>query len=237
VEVEPRLGDSDTGAASLGEYFWQDLYAARRVMDLAPERHIDVGSRIDGFVAHLACVRAIEVVDIRPLEAKIPNVTFHQADLMRLPGKWTSAADCVTCLHSIEHFGLGRYGDPIDADGWKRGLENLAGMVRENGTLILSTPVGFQRVKFNSHRIFHPSTIVEHARRCGLRLRNFASCSRLGDAAHRRPIEEAGFTDRVFDDLAARKYALGIFEFVKAGNETPAAAECRTVSQAFSGRE
>lgn len=235
VEIEPRLGDSDARAASLGEYFWQDLYVARRIIEMAPERHIDVGSRVDGFIAHVACLRRVEVLDIRPLEAKIPNVTFHRADLMHLPGKWASVADCVTCLHSIEHFGLGRYGDPIDADGWKRGLENLAGMVRAKGTLILSTPVGSQRVKFNSHRIFHPATIVEHARACGLGLRKFASCSRIGDAARRDPIEECVPADAIFNELAGRKYGLGIFEFVKLA--PGAHGECQREMPGFSGGE
>ena len=54
------------GAAS-GHYFHQDLLVARDVFARNPTRHIDVGSRVDGFVAHVASFREIEVVDIRPL--------------------------------------------------------------------------------------------------------------------------------------------------------------------------
>ena len=110
----PCLLDRSASAASLGEYFWQDLYVARRILQAAPRRHSDIGSRIDGFVAHLACVRPVEVYDIRPLPVTIPNVGFRQWDLTEdgeaAPG---DAADSVSCLHTLEHVGLGRYGDRI----------------------------------------------------------------------------------------------------------------------------
>src|SRR6266581_3615141 len=41
--------DEDAGAAG-SEYFWQDLLVARWIFEAKPERHVDVGSRVDGFV-------------------------------------------------------------------------------------------------------------------------------------------------------------------------------------------
>jgi hypothetical protein len=35
-------------------YFWQDPLVAGMVHQAAPKRHIDVGSRLDGFVTHVA---------------------------------------------------------------------------------------------------------------------------------------------------------------------------------------
>jgi len=43
---------------------------------------VDIGSRVDGFVAHVASFREIEVFDIRPITTKVPGATFIQADLM-----------------------------------------------------------------------------------------------------------------------------------------------------------
>jgi SAM-dependent methyltransferase len=213
VEFEPRLSDRSRQASALGEYFWQDLYVAKRVMALDPSRHVDVGSRIDGFVAHLACTRTLEVLDIRPLRASIQNVAFHRQDITNLSPEWIEYADCVTCLHSIEHFGLGRYGDTIDPNSWQCGLANLATIVRRGGRLILSTPVGIQRVKFNSHRVFHPRTIYTAAACHNLSLSAFAFYS------PNNPSEQAVVTTSPpewdFESLGARKYSLGIFEFVK----------------------
>jgi len=157
----PILTEWDEPSAGLGAYFFQDLLAARWVLASMPERHVDVGSRIDGFIAHLAVHRPVEVIDIRPLPLPVPNVTFHQLNLMDdLPDAWIGCTDSLSCLHTIEHFGLGRYGDPIDPQGHLKGLAQLKRMVRPGGHLLLSTPVGRERVEFNAHRVLSPATIM-----------------------------------------------------------------------------
>jgi hypothetical protein len=72
---------SESGTAS-GQYFWQDLLVAQRIYINNPQKHIDVGSRVDGFVAHVASYREINEVDIRPLKSNIKNVAFIQQDFM-----------------------------------------------------------------------------------------------------------------------------------------------------------
>lgn len=100
--------------SSGGDYFHQDLLVAQLIHENKPQMHIDVGSRIDGFVAHVAAFRKIQVLDIRPLSPLgHVNIEFIQADLMKADNR-LPRADSVSCLHAIEHFGLGRYGDPID---------------------------------------------------------------------------------------------------------------------------
>ena len=79
----PCLHDRYTEAGvTKSEYFWQDLLVARWIHDAAPLKHVDIGSRVDGFVAHVASFREIEVFDVRPITTEIPGVTFRQADLM-----------------------------------------------------------------------------------------------------------------------------------------------------------
>ena len=72
----PCLQDwyEDNGTTK-NEYFWQGLVVARMIFERCPEKHVDVGSRVDGFVAHVACFREIEVFDVRPSSAKIPGVS------------------------------------------------------------------------------------------------------------------------------------------------------------------
>lgn len=156
----PILTEWEDPSGTLGPYFFQDHLVARWILDAAPSRHIDVGSRLDGFVGHLALSRAVDVIDIRPSPLEIPNVRFHQLDLMQeLPAAWRSCTDSLSCLHTIEHFGLGRYGDPLDVHGHLKGLDRLKRMVRGGGMLYLSTPVGIERVEFNAHRVFAPRTL------------------------------------------------------------------------------
>ena len=172
--VVPVLSDiySQSGVAK-GHYFHQDLWAAREVFERNPQRHIDVGSRIDGFIAHLLCFRDVDVIDIRNLQSSTRGLTFFKADMMSDGSYGKLKADSVSCLHALEHFGLGRYGDPLVIDGWRLGLKNLAALVTPGGVLLLSVPVGQPRVEFNAHRIFAPSTIILEAQELGLYLLGF----------------------------------------------------------------
>jgi len=71
--------------------------------------------------------------------------------------------DSLSCLHAIEHFGLGRYTDPIDVEGHNKGITNLVNLVEENGRMYISFPIGKNdEVHFNAHRVFHPTTILKH---------------------------------------------------------------------------
>ncbi len=149
-----RERTTQSGSAS-GHYFHQDLVVARKIYERKPELHVDVGSRIDGFVAHVATFRTIEVIDIRPLHVNIQNIRFLQGDMMgALPDRFVSYCDSVSCLHALEHFGLGRYGDPVRFDGHLIGLENLTQMLRPGGRFYFSVPVGPLRIEFNAHRVF-----------------------------------------------------------------------------------
>lgn len=162
-KLYPCIGDkvTDSGSAK-GHYFHQDLLVARRVHLNNPSNHVDIGSRIDGFVAHVASFRPINVIDIRPLSSNIPNVTFMQADLMSpINDDLIEYCDSLSCLHAIEHFGLGRYGDPVNYDGYLFGLNNLYQILKKGGKLYFSVPIGHQRIEFDAHRIFSISYLLE----------------------------------------------------------------------------
>lgn len=157
----PMLTEWNETAGSLGAYFFQDQLVARWVHANSPRRHVDVGSRLDGFIGSMSVFREVEVIDIRPAPAKIPGVRFQQLDLMaELPDAWVQSTDSLSCLHTIEHFGLGRYGDVIDPTGHLKGLDQLKKMVSPGGLFYLSTPIGRQRIEFNAHRIFAPETLL-----------------------------------------------------------------------------
>jgi SAM-dependent methyltransferase len=150
--LEDRFAES--GSAN-GHYYHQDLLIARRVYANNPERHVDIGSRIDGFVAHVASFRVIEVMDIRQLSNTSPNIRFVQCDLMNeVAESFVDYCDSISSLHAIEHFGLGRYGDKIDPEGYLLGLNNIHKILRRRGKFYFSVPVGPQRIEFNAHRVF-----------------------------------------------------------------------------------
>lgn len=72
----PCLDDKYDNAGTWdGHYFYQDLYVAQKIFKKKPVKHVDIGSRIDGFVTHVASFREIELLDIRKMESSIPNIT------------------------------------------------------------------------------------------------------------------------------------------------------------------
>lgn len=199
----------EEGGSTKDEYFWQDLHVARQIHLANPVKHVDIGSRIDGFVTHVASFRDIEVFDIRPITSLIPGVVFRQADLMNTSESLAGYCDSLSCLHALEHFGLGRYGDPIDPHGYAAGLGNMAKIVRPGGLFYLSVPIGVERVEFNAHRIFDPRALVRLAEENGLLLREFAW---IGPD---RTLIQSASPEQQMDDLGKLRYALGIFTFVK----------------------
>jgi hypothetical protein len=175
IRIMPCLHDRfEESGATGSEYFWQDLIVARWIFESNPERHVDVGSRMDGFVAHVASFRNIEVFDVRPNSVKIPRVEFKQIDMMDLRSVKAlieeNYCDSLSCLHTIEHFGLGRYGDPIDPLGYKKGIENMSLLLKKSGTFYLSTPIGRERVEFNANWVFNPLVIKKVCEEFGLKL-------------------------------------------------------------------
>lgn len=189
-----------------GHYFWQDLYVAQRVFAASPSHHIDVGSRVDGFVAHVASFRPLTVLDIRPTRIDVSNIQFIQCDLLNLPSGLIGSADSVSCLHALEHFGLGRYGDAIGENLHERGILCLAELLKSGGTLYLSVPIGRQRVEFNAHRVFAVATVLALARDW-LELTRFSFVDDDG-----RFHLDADPTAQGYQQLV---YGCGIFEFQK----------------------
>lgn len=144
-----------------GHYFYQDLYVAQQIFKNNPQKHVDIGSRIDGFVAHVASFREIEIIDIREVVDNIENVIFRKADLMILQEDMIEYTDSISCLHALEHFGLGRYGDPLDYYGYLKGLKSMTTMLRKGGRFYFSVPIGEQRIEFNAHRVFSVVYLIE----------------------------------------------------------------------------
>lgn len=195
---------ADAGLAN-GHYFHQDLWAARRIFQSRPQEHVDIGSRVDGFVAHLLVFMPVTIVDIRPLISNIEGLTFLQDDATSLSMLQKNSVRSLSSLHAAEHFGLGRYSDPIDPDACFKFMDSLQHVLAPGGKLYFSVPVGRERVEFNAHRVFSPSTILK--RFSLLRLESFSFVA--DDGSLHQDTEPL--------DLPASEMACGLFEFSKAG--------------------
>ena len=62
--------------------------------------------------------------------------------------------DVIVSYSSIEHSGLGRYGDPIDHDGDVKAVDDIYNKLKSRGLFILGVPIGPDCIVWNRHRIY-----------------------------------------------------------------------------------
>jgi SAM-dependent methyltransferase len=192
-----------------GHYFHQDLHIARRIYINNPVKHLDIGSRMDGFVAHVSIFREIEVVDIREQLSTIQNVLFRRADLMELPEDMIDKYESISSLHAIEHFGLGRYGDPVDYNGHLKAIENITKILKKGGKFYFSVPIGLQRIEFNAHRVFSVQYLLNLFEN-NFKLEYFSFVNDNGDL-----LENVALNKVEIDRNYGCKFGCGIFELTK----------------------
>lgn len=207
----PCLHDkSDKSGTAKGHYFHQDLLVASEIFKKNPSKHLDIGSRVDGLVAHIVAFREIEVFDIRPLDSEHKNILFKKMDLMNPPKKYISYSDSISCLHALEYFGLGRYGDNLDIDGYIKGFENIVNMLKKGGTFYFSVPIGSQRIEFNAHRVFSIKEIFRLAKKNGLDVIQFSYVDDSGKLYRDYMLREGDLQNNLNCN-----FGCGIWEFKK----------------------
>lgn len=152
------------------DYTYFPAWAARVLANLRPARHVDIASSIH-FCTIVSAFVPIDYFEYRPAHLTLTNLTSERADLTRLPFP-TGSVESISCMHVVEHVGLGRYGDPLDPIGDLRAIKELARVLARGGSLLFVVPVGEPRVAFNAHRVYSYDQIAESFP--GLRIEQFA---------------------------------------------------------------
>lgn len=199
--LAPQLMDKTKTTHFDAHYFYQQLWVFEKVLKSKVTRHVDVGSTFE-MSGYISKITKAEFVDIRPLEVNIDNLKPVDGSIEKLPYK-NGELKSVSCLHVIEHIGLGRYGDKLDPKGPEKAISELKRVLSSGGRLYLSTPVGKSRLYFNAHRVFDPEYIIK--RFSGLTLLEFSM------------VDDNGvFIKNADIDLAKEQnYACGMFCFEK----------------------
>lgn len=157
--INPLLNDKCSPAGDIGQYFYQDTWAFKRIFETRPNQHIDVGSRMI-FVGMLTSITNVVFVDVRPVRCDLENFQTKIGDIMSLPFP-DNSIQSISCLHVAEHIGLGRYGDKLDPNGTEKAVAELIRVLAPNGNLFFSVPVAnHDAVYFNSHRMYKISSIL-----------------------------------------------------------------------------
>jgi len=197
----PVLDEATATTQFDAHYTYLDGWAASRVAAVRPRGHVDVASRLS-FAVGLCAFVPVTFIDRRPVQIELDGFHPLAGDLLELPYPDRSVAS-LSCLHVIEHVGLGRYGDPLDPLGTLRAARELQRVLAPGGMLLLGLPVGRRRVRFNAHRVHDPLDVV--AMFPELRLVGFAA---VDDAGRFTPAADPA-------DYAQSEYACGCYEFTR----------------------
>lgn len=158
----PILGEQFEKSGNLTKhYFYMDHLVAKEVLNNKPDYHYDLGSRVDGFVSHVALQTTVEILDVRPVNINLDNIVSQVGLAEKLPYD-TASIKSFSMLHVFEHFGLGRYGDPFNLSAHIDAAKEVTRVMQKDGLFYFATPVtGQDTICYNAHRIFNPDTIIE----------------------------------------------------------------------------
>lgn len=201
ADTYPCLSDKLSQTPFDHHYIYHPAWAARVLAQTRPAEHIDISSKLY-FGTMVSAFVPVKFYDYRPASVQLSNYSSGFADLHSLPFETGSVAS-LSCMHTIEHIGLGRYGDPIDADGDVKAIRELIRVLKPGGDLLFVTPIGKPKVEFNAHRIYSFEQIVSYFE--PLQLRDFSMVPDSG-----------GFIENADPALvASQHYACGCFWFKK----------------------
>jgi SAM-dependent methyltransferase len=141
-------------------YTYHPAWAARILTQVRPEFHIDISSSLS-FCTIVSAFVPIKFYEYRRTNLNLDNLSSESADLLNLPFE-NDSVESLSCMHVVEHIGLGRYGDILDPDGDMKAISELKRVLAVGGSLIFAVPIGKSKIMFNAHRIYSYDQIVDY---------------------------------------------------------------------------
>jgi len=158
----PCLNDRSPSMPFDRHYVYHVAWAARVIAALAPPEHVDISSSVY-FSSILSAFLPVRYYDFREPEIFLEKLTPGHADLLNLPF-CDHSIQSLSCMHVIEHIGLGRYGDALDYDGDLKAMAELRRVLAPGGSLLVAVPVGRPKICFNAHRIYAYDQVIDSFR-------------------------------------------------------------------------
>lgn len=200
----PQIKDKTIKTGFDRHYVYHTSWAARKVKEINPIKHIDISSSLY-FSGIVSAFTDIDFYDYRPADLQLSGLKSLEGNLHSLPFE-TNSVGSISCMHTIEHIGLGRYGDPIDSEGDIKAINELKRVVQSGGNLLFVTPVGQPKIEFNAHRIYSYEQIISYF--TGFELKEFSLIPEHSDNG-------GIIIDANSEMVKKEKYACGCFWFIK----------------------
>lgn len=137
-----------------GYYKQTDTFLYRALADfpLVNKDVVIVGSEMPWYECICTYYGArVTTIEYRDVDCHLPHLNVMTPGAFE---KQRRRFDVVLSISSIEHDGLGRYGDPINPTGDLQAIREFKNLLNPGGLLILSVPVGRDAIVWNAHRIY-----------------------------------------------------------------------------------
>lgn len=204
-DLYPCLRDSTPDTHFDKHYIYHPAWAARVIAKTKPSIHIDISSTLN-FCSILSAFVPVKFYDYRPANLSLQNLSSEHADLLSFPFA-SNSIESLSCMHTVEHIGLGRYGDPLDPDGDLKAIAELKRVLAVEGNLLFVVPIGgIAKIMFNAHRIYTYRQILEYF--SDLRLVEFSLIPDI-------PQSNGLISNATEDDANRCSYGCGCFWFKK----------------------
>src|SRR5260370_37119383 len=199
----PFLNDDTPETGFDPHYVLHTSWAARALAKTKPKVHMSFGDSLY-FVGIASAFTSMTFCDIRESRLPFRDIEEDRADLTNLPPSWTDTFLSNSCMHVLEHIGLGRYGDALDASGDRKAAAEPARVLAPGGHLLMVGPMEDPpRVCFNAHRLYSYSQVMDLFP--GLSLQEFTLITNEGQF----------FENADPRLLEGRKYSCGCFRYKK----------------------
>jgi hypothetical protein len=122
---------------------------------------LDIGSAESTFALSVASLgHSVTALDLRPLPYRHPSIE----NVVGRFEDWDPGArlfDAIFLISTVEHIGLGAYGEPSDkGDADRRALDRARDLLVEGGLLVLTTPFGTRGID-NLQRTYDEQSLTE----------------------------------------------------------------------------
>jgi len=165
-DIYPCINDKSKLTGFDRHYIYHPAWAVRILKETKPDVHIDISSSLY-FVSIVSAFIPVKFYDFRPARIELSNLSSSHANLTHLPFE-SNSIKSLSCMHTVEHIGLGRYGDSIDPDGDLKAISELKRVLAINGDLLFVVPIGKPKVMYNAHRIYSYDEILEYFKQLNL---------------------------------------------------------------------
>ena len=157
---QPQLKEKTSTTDFDRHYVYHPAWATRILAKTMPKKHVDISSTVK-FVSLISAFIPTKFYDYRPAQLDLSGLDSDFADVSDLSFK-DNSIQSLSCMHVVEHVGLGRYGDKIDPDGDLRAISELQRVLAVGGDLLFVVPIGQAMVRYNANRIYSYDQIMDY---------------------------------------------------------------------------